>query len=99
MTKVINISENDEYDIYIGRSGKGKDGYFGNPFTTGTRSEKIENFKNYALRRIETDEEYRENVKKLYGKTLGCFCKPKRCHGDILAELAKKLTLEDELLK
>jgi len=26
----------------------------------------------------------------LAGKTLGCFCKPKRCHGDFLVEQVKK---------
>jgi hypothetical protein len=43
---------------------------------------------------------YRENVlanpelmsqlHELKDKTLGCWCKPKKCHGDILAELADR---------
>ena len=28
---------------------------------------------------------------ELKGKTLGCFCKPKSCHGDVLVELANEL--------
>jgi hypothetical protein len=28
---------------------------------------------------------------ELKGKTLGCWCKPEACHGDILAELADTL--------
>lgn len=30
-TKVVNIYK-DKFDVYIGRPGKGNDGYFGNPF-------------------------------------------------------------------
>jgi hypothetical protein len=29
----------------------------------------------------------------LKGKVLGCFCKPKECHGDILVELVEKLDI------
>lgn len=28
---------------------------------------------------------------ELKGKVLGCFCKPKACHGDVLADLVNKL--------
>jgi hypothetical protein len=27
---------------------------------------------------------------EIKGKTLGCWCKPEACHGDVLAELADK---------
>ena len=30
-TRVVNIRK-EAYDVYIGRAGKGQDGYFGNPF-------------------------------------------------------------------
>lgn len=94
---VININSGDSYDVYIGRAGKGKDGYFGNPITEGTRTEKLEGYNEYIRNRIQTDEEFREKVKALDGKTLGCFCKPKRCHGDILAEMCVKLNIEDDV--
>ena len=32
-----------------------------------------------------------ENVHTLRGKTLLCFCKPKPCHGDVLAEMADRV--------
>ena len=32
-----------------------------------------------------------DKLYKLKGKTLGCYCKPKRCHGDFLAREANKL--------
>jgi hypothetical protein len=28
---------------------------------------------------------------KLKGKNLGCWCKPDKCHGDILLEIINKL--------
>lgn len=34
MTKVVNIRK-DDYDVYIGRAGKGEVGYYGNPFRIG----------------------------------------------------------------
>ena len=43
---------------------------------------------------LETGIMYDHNLKDLHelkGKTLGCFCKPKRCHGDILVELVSGL--------
>jgi len=97
--KVVNIKDTNEYDVYIGRAGNGKDGYFGNPFTDGTRSQRIENFKDYAFHRVLVDPEYRKRVKQLQGKTLGCFCKPRACHGDVLIELADKICLEDDVFE
>jgi hypothetical protein len=29
-------------------------------------------------------------LSELRGKTLGCYCKPEACHGDVLADLADK---------
>jgi hypothetical protein len=98
MTEVVNINRTDDYDVYIGRPGKGKDGYFGNPFIKGTRAEKLEKFEQYANSRVNSDPKFRDKVKSLYGKKLGCFCKPKACHGDILAKIAKRLHEEDNLL-
>lgn len=98
MGKVVNINKNEDFDVYIGRAGMGMGGYFGNPFTSGTRSEKLKKFEEYLIQRIENDKKFRENVKKLHGKTLGCFCKPKPCHGDILLKYAKRIVIEDMLL-
>jgi hypothetical protein len=28
-----------------------------------------------------------DSLEELEGKTLGCHCKPKECHGDVLIEL------------
>jgi hypothetical protein len=88
MTKVVNI-RNAKYDVYIGRAGRGQDGYFGNPFvlkTGETRGTSLEKYKVYFHERMKSDAEFRNRIHGLKGKTLGCFCKPYPCHGDIIAE-------------
>jgi hypothetical protein len=87
-TQVVNI-RNSGYDVYIGRAGYGKDGYFGNPFRltdSEHRGATIERYKNYFENRMKTDPEFLRRVHELKGKTLGCFCKPHPCHGDVIAE-------------
>ena len=88
ITSAVNIRFSD-YDVYIGRAGQGKDGYFGNPFrlkTSEQRGATIERYKKYFYDRMETDPEFKRRVHELKGKTLGCFCKPGACHGDVIAE-------------
>ncbi len=84
------------YDVYIGRPGSKPSSafgtsyrqIFGNPFTVRDhgRAGCIERFKTYFLDRVATDAKFREEVLKLKGKRLGCFCKPDACHGDIIAD-------------
>jgi hypothetical protein len=88
-TKVVNIALGHRYDVYIGRAGKGKDGYFGNPFRLGPgepRGASLEKYRGYFYQRLEDDPEFKQHIHALKGKTLGCFCKPHPCHGDIIAE-------------
>jgi hypothetical protein len=85
--------------VYIGRRGKGCDGYFGNPFPLQageSRGSSIARFETWARSRAQTDATYREAVKGLHGKTLVCFCKPFPCHGDVLEALATELGSEKE---
>ena len=87
MTKVINIHSDDLYDVYIGRAGKGMDGYFGNPYTPRTAAERgsaITQYKRWFWARVNNDEEFHDRVVTLQGKVLGCFCHPKPCHGDVI---------------
>ena len=87
-TRVVNIKY-EEYDVYIGRAGRGQDGYFGNPFPLlpgQSRGSSLDKYKVYFYDRLKTDPEFREKIHGLKGKTLGCFCKPYPCHGDIIAE-------------
>lgn len=99
----------EDFDVYIGRAGRGEDGYFGNPirlnvqcpFCDETHTEggdTIPCFENYFLNRLDQDDEFRERVHDLYGKKLGCFCKPKPCHGDVIAEYVNGMCGKVELL-
>ena len=74
------------YDVYIGRPSK-----WGNPFIIGkdgTRAEVIEKYREWVRSRPEL----MAALPELSGKTLGCWCAPKECHGDILAELELQQT-------
>jgi len=90
MTKVINIKSGEKYDVYIGRPSE-----FGNPFThiknretkaeyiVSTRKEAIQKYKEYLL----NNSELLDKIEQLRGKTLGCWCSPKKCHGDVIIEI------------
>lgn len=70
------------YDVYIGKGSK-----WGNPFKIGehgTRDEVIQMYEKYLL----DNDELMRSLPELRGKILGCWCKPKACHGDILAMYA-----------
>lgn len=84
-----------KYDVYIGRPGHGRDGYFGNPHPVGfcplcaqehVRGEAVVAFEDYFYRRLARDPEFFGRVLELHGKRLGCFCAPARCHGNVIAE-------------
>ncbi len=71
--------------VYIGRPSK-----WGNPYhigKDGTREEVIEKYRKYIL----NNKKLMGSLIELKGKVLGCYCKPKACHGDILAELLGKM--------
>lgn len=92
ITRVVNIKKETQYAAlkstpdyeYIGRGS-----YWGNPYSMfGTGDDRDE-----VIRKFQYDFEYEKfpnkekaQVFKLAGKRLGCFCKPERCHGDVLAE-------------
>jgi len=89
---VVNIYK-DKFDVYIGRKGKGHDGYFGNPFRLkheGERAEILELYRKYFYNRLDTDPEFKSRILGLKDKVLGCFCKPKLCHGDVIVEWLKE---------
>ena len=76
-----------KYDVYIGRGS----GIWGNPFIEGrdgSRAEVIEKYRAYLL----ASPLLMGKLPSLKGKTLGCWCSPKPCHGDVLVELTNQLT-------
>jgi hypothetical protein len=100
-TRVVHLKF-EPYDVYIGRAGKGQDGYFGNPYRIGGYCERCELllpkaehavrcFKHYFLERLQTDPSFKVAVLSLEGKALGCFCKPGPCHGDVIVEWLESL--------
>ena len=92
-TVVVNVHK-ESFDAYIGRAGRGQDGYFGNPFRIGlgiSREDAVKRFERYFTDRIEKDSEFKRRVLALKGKRLGCFCKPKACHGDVIADWLNKM--------
>lgn len=86
-TSIVNI-KNSKYDIYIGRSGKGLTSIWGNPYSVAEYgSQAIPLYREYIYKRLCNEPELVEELRKLKGSRLGCFCKPSDCHGDILIEM------------
>ena len=87
MTRVVNLRR-EKYDVYIGRGS-----IWGNPFSSlpksaaqfkvDTREQSIEAYRTWIL----TQPHLLAQLHTLKDKTLGCYCKPLSCHGDILIEL------------
>lgn len=89
--------QRESYDILIDRTT-----IWGNPyshkdgtlakFKVKTKAESIRKYREYVL----DNPELLAKLSELEGKTLGCWCKPDSCHGDVLVELgSRKVNLED----
>ena len=76
----------ESYDVYIGRPSK-----WGNPFPIPKFYDR-ELDPDRILARYEaylhTQPDLMAALPELRGKVLGCWCAPKRCHGDILLRMA-----------
>lgn len=87
MTRVVHCRR-EGYDVYIGRGTP-----WGNPIYL-RKDTKVERAKVLAAFRELVNSGYfgpgfKDRVKReLKGKVLGCWCSPKACHGDVLAEIA-----------
>jgi hypothetical protein len=82
MTNLVVHCKQNEYDVYIGRPGP-----WGNPFEIGkdgTREEVVEKYAEWLLAQPELVEQAKLELKD---KVLACWCAPKLCHGNILAEI------------
>lgn len=90
-TTVVVNKYKSEYDIYIGR---GSD--WGNPFTVEQygREKCIEMYEEALRKAIAEHPIIIEKLMALKGKRLGCFCKPKACHGDVLIKLIEEFSHE-----
>lgn len=96
MTIVVNRYK-EPFQVDIGRNSK-----WGNPwshesksrakFIVATREEAIDNYRHWILGQPELI----AALEEIKGKVLGCFCIPKACHGEVLAELADKFDTTKE---
>ena len=75
-------------DVYIGRPS-----IFGNPFKEdidGTRDEVIKKYETWLYNSPDA-EEVRQAIMKLpMDSVIGCWCKPKPCHGDIIKQFREQ---------
>lgn len=81
--KVVHCKKS-KYDIYIGRPS-----IWGNPFEIGkdgSRADVIKKYEEYLL----NTPSLMSKIETLRDKTLGCFCAPLACHGDVLLKYANK---------
>ena len=85
-TRVVNKYK-EPFDVYIGRGS-----IWGNPYTVQAYGRKlcIEMYEQYMRQRLHQEPELYLELLKLDGKVLGCFCKPKPCHGDVLVKLIQE---------
>lgn len=83
VTRVVN-KHKAPYDVYIGRGS-----YWGNPYTVADygREQCIELYERELRALIAENPQVLKDVLSLRGKTLGCFCKPMACHGDVLVKI------------
>ena len=82
--KVVHCKK-EPHDVYIGRPSK-----WGNPFSIGldgNREEVILKYEAY----IRARPDLLKALPELKGKTLGCWCSPHPCHGDVLVKLIEEI--------
>jgi hypothetical protein len=92
------------FDIYIGRAHSDfpEGSPFCNPFIIGkdgARNEVIEKYEEYLRQALIEIPGLDEELLKLDGKILGCWCFPKKCHGDIIVKLIKEIKRDRKMLQ
>ncbi len=78
--KVVHCKK-EPYDVYIGRPS-----IWGNPFSEGvhgSREEVIDKYEYY----LRNEPSLMRLLPQLEGMTLGCWCSPKKCHGDVIIKI------------
>jgi len=77
----------------------GERGWLGNPYPLSegfSREESIRRYRRDFEARLREDDEFREAVREIAGKTLGCWCQrldedSPACHAEVIAEHADRL--------
>lgn len=89
-TKVVNCNKEISH-VMIDRGTK-----WGNPFRSGldgSRTQVIEKYEEH----VRASPELMGALSELEGKTLGCWCKPLACHGDVLVKLIEEKYRDESL--
>lgn len=94
--KVVNL-KTEPYDLYIGRKNityNLEESKWANPYSLEfyNREEALSLYETY----VRQSELYNQ-LDELEGKTLGCWCAPKLCHGDVLIKLYNEKRLNSLL--
>lgn len=87
-TRVVHFKK-EPFDVYIGRPSE-----WGNPYSLDLDGDRKQVIELYRIHLLESPE-LMAKLPTLRGKTLGCWCKPKACHGDVLAEMCENLPNDD----
>lgn len=88
MVRVVHCKQ-ERYDVYIGRPSK-----WGNPFKVGedgTRKEVIQKYEYW----VRQQKNLMDSLYELKDKTLGCWCYPKACHGEVLVKLVNERCIDN----
>lgn len=87
-TEVVNLRDNPMGADVVRIDRKTR---WGNPYRIGpdgTREEVITKYRTWLQEQISESKITVADMANLHGKRLACWCKPKACHGDVLAEMA-----------
>lgn len=94
--RVVNVKDRKaRYDVYVGRGFCPRTrtpGRFGNPFAFETHGvDAMRLYLDYVGQLLQSQAHgslFARSVDQLKGQTLGCWCAPGPCHGEVLARLA-----------
>ena len=97
----------DENNVYIGRKGivfieeDGKkqrfpkyDSMFANIYKINKNNDREDVLKKYEIylrQKLQNEPEFKYEFLKLKNKILGCWCKPEKCHGDIIVKILNEM--------
>jgi hypothetical protein len=85
----------EDFDVYIGREvpeHRVPASKWGNPFVMEDESDAARERAIAAYRGwVVQQPDLMGSLEELRGRRLGCWCAPKRCHGDVLVELIESL--------
>lgn len=84
ITKVVHCRK-EHFDVMIDRRTP-----YGNPFIIGRDGDRETVIKKYLKWVLTKTDLIAKMHKELKGKTLGCWCKPAACHGDVIVDIVER---------